>query len=1100
MSISNNPNGSSSLNFTLKTIREGNEDCLEIGFTGLDSKTYHVAGTVFEEPTGFFAPLQIIWQKFLSWAWGKITIKLPNDGLSSEKVNTFVISSGNFRNAIFNSPKKARSFQDLDSSQALEEIKFSYFIETFFPSSGQANMGLWQRLGPPFSDEIKKNLQRALKDPENWSKVPPSLLKSSEQPEPLQKEVQQILLSQLDSVAIKSICLGFSKSQLDIRQLFTNALIKASTESNWEEVKRLIIRIDDLEPSELLWIIDPLKIVLVHAIRTKAVDSMNDLIPYALKMGEYIMPFLAMIDFMSMEMLKEILKSIKLNRINLSYSAQQAVVLTARYLAKQTVVLAATEGHLDIIQEILSGSIPFSYEEFRRDAVLCAIKAKHYTVAKALISSGGKISNEDCKQAIMDASSQMDSDPELIIKLIKGLDLTPAEFSHYLVNALLNAMRANNLQAAQAIIDEIPQDFEFSPEINQEFSYVIPAACNGNNLSLLEKILNKTPKENAADYRLVAALYSIQTKNFLFAKEILESNAPLRDEVIEDSLVKSKREAFSFVLGLYKPNEIPDEVLQSIVQQRDLIFSPDVFLELFLSNKLTKSQEKLLRDEFKGYISVQSRLANTTTDNLVDKHQKINSVLEQLSEKKIAYDYPFDSINQLVHGNFQFRFYRQVLIDFPKDFLKIIADKDLPTKVEYLGEAGIDAGGLSRDLIGRLIEGLNDQDKGILNIDFDLGLPRLKESSIDDSEKSESKADFKRFGNFLTKLFELNLSQYQELIEDGYSEDEIKAEYSPNVIGNCFDSQLFGLLKVADQQEVLKNAVKDHLKKRLFEKGELNGWSEKVSVSSASIAGPDSWVVFTPKNYGNPSKGENVDRLYGVLLEAQQALKDIQEGKSFENADEKIALIKQTKKELVDAYVEAGNPRPTHCVFFSGNPSPDQMLLAECVTTDLRYLGSGFEDMSSTSFDDILNDYCGAIKEIKAGLSEVGMGAIIDELEENPISLSKQIQGEAATIDSLMDALQLPLNSTPDMQTQKGWIKEWLEKDPDNLTKFIKSIAGTNQLPPGKNISLEAKDRIFIHTCFFSMDLYSRLPQQVTKEKFFDRIEESISNRKFTDA
>jgi|LakMenEpi03Aug12_release.lakeMendotaPanAssembly.Ray.scaffolds.fasta_scaffold2513450_1 hypothetical protein len=72
MSISNKPNGFSPLNFTLNTIRKENEDSLEIGFTGLDSKTYHVAGTVFKEPTGLFFFIQIIWQKILSW--GKITI------------------------------------------------------------------------------------------------------------------------------------------------------------------------------------------------------------------------------------------------------------------------------------------------------------------------------------------------------------------------------------------------------------------------------------------------------------------------------------------------------------------------------------------------------------------------------------------------------------------------------------------------------------------------------------------------------------------------------------------------------------------------------------------------------------------------------------------------------------------------------------------------------------------------------------------------------------------------------------------------------------------------------------------------------------------
>ena len=253
----------------------------------------------------------------------------------------------------------------------------------------------------------------------------------------------------------------------------------------------------------------------------------------------------------------------------------------------------------------------------------------------------------------------------------------------------------------------------------------------------------------------------------------------------------------------------------------------------------------------------------------------------------------------------------------------------------------------------------------------------------------------------------------------------------------------------------------------------------------------------TPKEYNNPSKGDKVDQLYVQLLEAQKSLKAIQEGQSFEGPDEIIALIEETKKQLVDAYVQAGNPRPTHCVFFDGNPTSEQMLLSECVTGGLRYLDSSFEDLTVSSFDEKLNDYCGAIKEIRSGLEEVRPGFILVELEEDPIELSRQIQGEGVTIDSLMNSLELPQNATPDMGIQKEWIREWLKKEPENLTKFIKSIAGVSQLPPGKNIKLINKDRIFIHTCFFSMDLYGQLPPQVTKETFFDRIEESLTNKRF---
>jgi hypothetical protein len=316
----------------------------------------------------------------------------------------------------------------------------------------------------------------------------------------------------------------------------------------------------------------------------------------------------------------------------------------------------------------------------------------------------------------------------------------------------------------------------------------------------------------------------------------------------------------------------------------------------------------------------------------------------------------------------------------------------------------------------------------------------------------------------------------------------------------------------------------------------------------------ESWALFTTSQYGNTSQSPKVTACYENLLEAQKMLKTISTGQievdfkkmidefpdrfpqikasyeklqtaqnrldsiprssSKEEVDKiqrkvqdkfkaLVSSIKETiqksKKELLNVYESEGNPRPTHCVFLDDNPSSEQLILAESLNKGITFKEASFEGITGVSLDEKFSDYAEAIKEMKEGLKFFDNG-LLGELASDPIAFSKKVQGEESTIDSLMNALRLPFDASADMQTQKGWIREWLEKDPNNLIKFIKSITGANQLPPGKNISLEAQDRIFIHTCFFSMDLYSRLPPQVTKEKFFDRIKESISNTKFTGA
>ena len=57
------------------------------------------------------------------------------------------------------------------------------------------------------------------------------------------------------------------------------------------------------------------------------------------------------------------------------------------------------------------------------------------------------------------------------------------------------------------------------------------------------------------------------------------------------------------------------------------------------------------------------------------------------------------------------------------------------------------------------------------------------------------------------------LEEFQEF----ESEAAIREVSSPDVIGNCFDKHLFALLKLANNPEDLKDALKDYLKIRLFE-------------------------------------------------------------------------------------------------------------------------------------------------------------------------------------------------------------------------------------------------------------------------------------------
>ena len=191
MSSVNSQSNPEPLNFIVHTTKVGNKDCLEVGLTGLETKTYDVAATVFKDPTN----------------------------------------------------------QHCDSSQLLERIKYRYFVDTFFLSSGEEQLELWEKLRPPYSDDVKEKLEQSLKDPTNWSKIPPSLLTSSQLLEPLQKQVQEILLSQLDSKTIMFLS-GEDEGAVHFREVFLNALKKASEESKWVEVNRLTIAIKGLSQSD----------------------------------------------------------------------------------------------------------------------------------------------------------------------------------------------------------------------------------------------------------------------------------------------------------------------------------------------------------------------------------------------------------------------------------------------------------------------------------------------------------------------------------------------------------------------------------------------------------------------------------------------------------------------------------------------------------------------------------------------------------------------------------------------------------------------------------------------------------------------------------
>ena len=150
----------------------------------------------------------------------------------------------------------------------------------------------------------------------------------------------------------------------------------------------------------------------------------------------------------------------------------------------------------------------------------------------------------------------------------------------------------------------------------------------------------------------------------------------------------------------------------------------DDFYLLLNANKLNRGQISQLELKLMGYI------AKSMDEPDVENHEKINKCLEILSENKISYHYPFDKILSITGT---IRLHRQALLDSPEQILEaIVKSKKFPSVV-FLGELGMDAGGLTRDLVGYLIDGLS-KDDGVLNVDVELGLPMVSS----DNEKRKN--------------------------------------------------------------------------------------------------------------------------------------------------------------------------------------------------------------------------------------------------------------------------------------------------------------------------------------------------------------------------
>ncbi len=1079
------------LDFTVTTFKQAQKPYLRIGFTDQQIKTNDIAGRVFNEPTGFFSWIYNLYQNFVSQLWGEISVKViapQADGSNTDRVSKFAMQSSVFRENVKNLPQNTRPISPLSESQALEDIKYSHFIDIFFTPS-QDKLALWNKLGPPFSEEIKQNLKRALADPENWTKIPISFLEISEEPTPLQKEVQEILLSQLDKSSMLKLQQQSDCSQI-IRKVFINGLENALIENDLIKIERFKDLIKSLS-ANCDWIKAPLVKSLQNAVSQNNLEVISKLLPEVKKRCP--------------ENIRDLVLSHSINNKAIFKELLFSFLFTKTYLG--------IEDRIKLIEKAIQiGCV---------DIIPDVIDYNNYLFSDAEITQ---------LQLSAFSSSLKEEDATVAESFLKKIQIKKSDIRMAVVYAIVNRRKD-----------------------------ICSLLLNQSNLS----------EHDQKVLRGYAFYYAVRNGLLDFAQELFGAGEiPINDIARVTKYSIDNKEVLPFLLKIF-PDKLPSEVFQSMIHVAHLNGAPSIFLELFLSNKLTQEQQKTLKEQFKKFIELESKNMNTSRNNLIVKHQQINTVLEELSKNRIHYDYPFDSIDQ----DQNFRFYRQAVNDFPEKFLEVIGQKGLPSRVEFLGEEGIDAGGLFRDFVGHIIEGLIKENSGVLEIDRDTGLPLLKESADFDPQKKKSRDDFVLFGYFLSRLYDYNKDQLNRLVAAGYR----PGSDSPCVIGHCFDQSLFTMLNVADNQQKLESALKDHIKKMLFSKGESLGWAEKAPApqlryrvnqvfftilnSIQRISNPslepiqdkESWALFTTSQYGNTSQSPEVTARYKNLLEAQKMLITINEegigrdfekmigessdrfpqikasyekllttqmrlkstsqssSKEFDKIQRKVqdkfealvSLIKETiqksKEELLNVYESEGKPRPTHCVFLNDNPTPQQLILAESLNKGITFERASFEDLTGVSLEEKLSDYAEAIKEIKLGLTYIDNG-LSGELASDPIAFSKKVQGEEATIESLMNALRLPSDASLDMQTQKGWIRQWLEKDPNNLTKFIKSITGANQLPLGKNISLEAQDRIFIHTCFFSMDLYSSLPPQVTKEKFFDRIEESISNKKFTGA
>ncbi len=123
---------------------------------------------------------------------------------------------------------------------------------------------------------------------------------------------------------------------------------------------------------------------------------------------------------------------------------------------------------------------------------------------------------------------------------------------------------------------------------------------------------------------------------------------------------------------------------------------------------------------------------------------------------------------------------------------------------------------------------------------------------------------------------------------------------------------MFTLLNLAENQQQLEGALKDHIKKMLFLKGESLGWAEKAPAPqlrslvdqffssilnslrqtsnpcSVPIQQQESWALFTTSQYGNTSQSHKVSACYGNLLEAQKMLKNLSENGIEGDFKEKI--------------------------------------------------------------------------------------------------------------------------------------------------------------------------------------------------------------------